>query len=213
MERAAHKLKTYSVFANQNRFPNEYEITTMHALYYPQLGFSIKNDIQAWYDKYQSNSPFQCDDWNQFSDPAQYTYFKYISEKIEKTYLLEGLFEMSRTTRYYGELSSDWIKKLQLLYAPQIYPAHGMQMVASYIGQMAPSSRIVIASSFQGANEISQVSRTEATAAVTHCYDGATYSSGNCTAVWFGRIAIFPAPRFSTASLRCVRVLWVHGPT
>lgn len=157
MERAAHKLKTYSYFAEQNRFPSEYDITTSRSLYYPEMGLSIKNEIQAWYAKNQSQSIFQCADWNEFSDPAQYTYFKYISEKIEKTYLLQGLFQMSRTTRYYGELSADWIKKLQMLYAPQIYPAHAMQMMASYIGQLAPSARIVVASSFQAANEVSRI--------------------------------------------------------
>ena len=157
MERSAHKLKTYSYFANQDWFPTEYEITTSQSIYYPDMSLSIKNGIQEWYSKYQQQSVFTCSNWNEFCDPSQYTYFKYISEKIEKTYLLQGLFEMCRTTRYYGDLSADWIKKLHLLYAPQIYPAHAMQMISSYIGQMAPSARIVITSGFQSANEISRI--------------------------------------------------------
>ena len=157
MESAINKLKTYSYFLNQNRFPNEYEITTSDSLYYPNMGFSVPNAIQDWYLKYQGGSALQCKDWNAFYDPSQYTYFKYVSEKVETTYILQGLFEMSRSTRYYGDLSSDWIEKLRLLYAPQIYPSHGMQMMISYAGHMAPSSRVVVVCGFQAANEISRI--------------------------------------------------------
>jgi toluene monooxygenase system protein E len=39
------------------------------------------------------------------------------------------------------------------------YPGHGLQMLASYVGQMAPSGRIVITAALQAADEMRRVQR------------------------------------------------------
>src|SRR5436309_1164912 len=39
------------------------------------------------------------------------------------------------------------------------YPCHGLQMIASYLGQMSPGGRITIASLFQAGDEIRRVER------------------------------------------------------
>jgi Methane/Phenol/Toluene Hydroxylase len=40
---------------------------------------------------------------------------------------------------------------------PLRFPGHGLQMLAAYIGKMAPSSRITMAASFQAADEMRSV--------------------------------------------------------
>jgi toluene monooxygenase system protein E len=43
--------------------------------------------------------------------------------------------------------------------APLCYPVHALQMIAAYIGQLAPSGRIVVACAFQAADEVRRVQR------------------------------------------------------
>jgi toluene monooxygenase system protein E len=43
--------------------------------------------------------------------------------------------------------------------APFRYPGHGFQMIASYVGQMAPSGRITIAAALQSADEMRRIQR------------------------------------------------------
>ena len=43
--------------------------------------------------------------------------------------------------------------------APLRYPIHGLQMLAAYVGHMAPSGRIVVAAAFQSADEMRRVHR------------------------------------------------------
>jgi hypothetical protein len=42
---------------------------------------------------------------------------------------------------------------------PLRFPGHGLQMLAAYIGKMAPSSGITMAASFQAADEMRRVQR------------------------------------------------------
>jgi toluene monooxygenase system protein E len=42
---------------------------------------------------------------------------------------------------------------------PLRYPVHGFQMIAAYVGQMAPSGRITVASLFQAADEMRRIQR------------------------------------------------------
>jgi hypothetical protein len=48
---------------------------------------------------------------------------------------------------------------LSRVVAPLRYPGHGLQMVAFYIGQMAPSGWIVITAALQAADEMRRVQR------------------------------------------------------
>ena len=44
-------------------------------------------------------------------------------------------------------------------YAPLRYPVHGLQMLAAYVAQMAPASRVTNCAAFQSADELRRVQR------------------------------------------------------
>jgi toluene monooxygenase system protein E len=48
---------------------------------------------------------------------------------------------------------------LDRLFAPLLYPLHGLQMIAAYVGQMAPNGRIAVAALFQCADEMRRIQR------------------------------------------------------
>jgi Methane/Phenol/Toluene Hydroxylase len=62
-----------------------------------------------------------------------------------------------RTT--YRVYTEDWIEFLDRCYAPLRFPAHGLQMLAAYIAQMAPTSRVTNRAAFQAADEIRRLQR------------------------------------------------------
>src|SRR5690606_5767551 len=60
---------------------------------------------------------------------------------------------------YDRQLSKSWLTEFDRFIAPLRYPWHAFQMTAAYIGQMAPGSRVTIASMFQSADEMRRVQR------------------------------------------------------
>ena len=44
-------------------------------------------------------------------------------------------------------------------YSPLRYPVHGLQMLAAYLAQMAPASRITNCAAFQAADEVRRLQR------------------------------------------------------
>src|SRR5262249_10188922 len=66
-------------------------------------------------------------------------------------------FGADRAERLRCQLSPRWLQVLSRVVAPFRYPGHGFQMVASHIGQMAPSGRIVITAALQAADEMRRV--------------------------------------------------------
>ena len=71
---------------------------------------------------------------------------------------VNGLLD-SISDDYDRGLSPQWMAVLDRVLAPFDIPGHGLQMVAAYIGNMAPSSRITIAATFQAADEMRRVQR------------------------------------------------------
>ena len=62
-------------------------------------------------------------------------------------------------TGYYRYLDVDWLRFLDRWYFPLRYPVHGLQMLAAYVAQMAPASRITNCAAFQAADEMRRVQR------------------------------------------------------
>jgi toluene monooxygenase system protein E len=56
-----------------------------------------------------------------------------------------------------GSLSKDWVKTLRTVFTPARYPLHGMQLIAAYVGQIAPSSYITNAACFEAADYVRAV--------------------------------------------------------
>jgi toluene monooxygenase system protein E len=101
--------------------------------------------------------PFQ--GWDDFSDPKETTYSRYVAQAHEREAFVDGLLEIIETTDYDQRLPPPWLHALERLLAPLPYPLHGLQMVAAFIGSSAPSGRVAVASAFQAANHMRLIQR------------------------------------------------------
>jgi hypothetical protein len=150
--------KTYWHLQGARRKPSEYEIGSSRLLYYTERGgFEVNVPLSGWYATYQQGSPFQCGDWEGFRDPRETTYARYAEIQARKETFVAGLLDAVDATGYDRRLSPGWVAVLERVLAPLRYPAHGLQMLAAYVGHMAPGGRIAIAAALQGADEMRRV--------------------------------------------------------
>lgn len=156
--------KTYWHLLQQRRMPTEYEIVTSKLLCYTGEGFTGKRfeldvPLLDWYKRFQQDSALTCTSWENFQDPRETTYTKYTEIQRNKEIFIDGILEEIEASDYDRKLSPQWVHVLSRVVAPLRYPGHGYQMIASYIGQMAPSGRIVITAALQAADEMRRVQR------------------------------------------------------
>lgn len=150
--------RTYWHLESARRVPTEYEITSTKLLYYDAArGFEVTTPVQDWYRKYQVASPLSVSDWASFRDPKETTYTSYVDRQKERETFSEGLFRSIEQSHYDRELAPDWLATLEGVLPVLRYPCHALMMVAAYVGQMAPESRIAIAHLFQCADETRRV--------------------------------------------------------
>ena len=151
--------RTYWHLESLGRKPSDYEIATSRLLYHPERGFEVRASAAGWHERYQRESPLSCSDWDRFSDPRETTYAKYTAMQREKEIFVDGLLREIDETDYDRRLPERWVATLEQTLAPLRYPVHGLQMVASYVGSLAPSGKIAVAALFQAADEIRRVER------------------------------------------------------
>ena len=156
--------KTYWHLLEQRRMPTEYEIVTSKLLCYTGEGFTGKRfeldvPLLDWYKRFQQDSPLTCTSWEKFRDPRETTYTKYTGIQRDKEIFVDSILEEIDLSGYDGQLSPRWLHVLSRVVAPLRYPGHGLQMLASYVGQMAPGGRIVITAALQAADEMRRVQR------------------------------------------------------
>jgi toluene monooxygenase system protein E len=156
--------KTYWHLLPQKRMPTEYEIVTSKLLSYTGEGFTGKRfelDIPLldWYRRFQQESPLTCTSWEKFRDPRETTYTKYTELQRDKEVFVDSVLEQIEQSGYDDQLSPRWLHVLSRVLAPLRYPGHGFQMLAAYVGQMAPSGRIVITAALQAGDEMRRVQR------------------------------------------------------
>ncbi len=152
------KLETYSLLGAREAPPDEYEIVTTRLLYYVGRGFEIDLPIGAFYRAHQEGSPLQVADWERFEDPRRTTYAAYTRlERAREESLDTALAALDPDAD--ARLPVAWRATLGRVLAPLRYPLHGLQMLASYVGQMAPSGRIALCGLFQAADEIHRIER------------------------------------------------------
>jgi toluene monooxygenase system protein E len=152
-------LKTYSHLSGQRRMPSEYEVVTTKLLYYPAKGFEVAVPARAWYERYQQGGRLGCSDWEQFADPRQTTYTSYTALQSRQETQLEGLLHSWETTEHDPVLAGGWRRTFAAMVAPFRFALHGFQMIAAYVGQMAPSGRIAITALLQSADQMRRVHR------------------------------------------------------
>jgi len=156
--------KTYWHLMQQRRMPSEYEIVSSKLVCFTGEGFTGKRfeldvPLKDWYRRFQEESPLVCSSWEKFRDPRETTYTKYTALQRDKEIFVDGILDEIETTGYDAHLPPAWLHILASVFAPFRYPGHGFQMIASYVGQMAPSGRIAIAAAFQSADEMRRIQR------------------------------------------------------
>jgi toluene monooxygenase system protein E len=152
-------LRTYSHLAPLGRPPTEYELVTTRLLPYLEHGFEVRVPLEGWYRQHQAGSRWSTAPWERFHDPRETTYTRYTAlQARQETHADELLLAMERP-EYDAGLSADWLRTLEQVILPLRYPFHGLQMVSSYVAQMAPASRVTIAALFQTADEIRRIQR------------------------------------------------------
>lgn len=162
--RERKRQKTWSLLGDLRRVPSEYEVVT-HKLNYhfrrEPAPFELDTNapLNRWYLTYRENSPFQVDDWEQFRDPYQFTYRRYVQTQNERETYVDGLVDQFERNEHDAKLEQGWVQFLEQFYLPSRFPGHALQMVSLYVGQMAPSSYITVLAHFQAADEVRRIQR------------------------------------------------------
>lgn len=153
--------KTYTRLAAGRRIPTEYELVSTDLHYNHPLRFELSaaNPVVAWYYRYREGSPLQARSWTQFADPRRTTYRGYTELQDSREDVVDGLLREVDDTAYDRQLDNEWVSFLGRWYFPLRFPAHGLQMLASYVAQMAPDSRITNCAAFQAADEVRRLQR------------------------------------------------------
>src|SRR6201982_316401 len=153
--------KTYPRLARGRRVPLEYELISTDLHYNHPMRFELPaaNPVVAWYSRYREGSALQARDWERFSDPRRTTYRAYTVLQDGREDVVDGLLREVDDTGYDRNLDQEWVRFLDRWYSPLRSRVHGLQMLAAYVAQMAPASRITNCAAFQSADELRRVQR------------------------------------------------------
>jgi toluene monooxygenase system protein E len=113
--------------------------------------------MNMWFSTYRDESPLQCEDWDGFRDPDQYTYREYCARQDEKEVVVRELCSEFHDRGHDAAMGKEWVNTLRTLFTPARYPLHGLQLMAAYVGQIAPSSYITNAACFEAADYVRAV--------------------------------------------------------
>lgn len=153
--------KTYTRLVTGRRIPSEYELmsTDLHYNYPRRFELPAGNPVVDWYYRHREGSALQASDWDRFADPRHTTYRSYTQLQDAREDAVDGLLREVDDTGYDARLNDDWVRFLDRWYSPLRFPVHGLQMLAAYVAQMAPSSRITNCAAFQTGDEMRRVQR------------------------------------------------------
>jgi toluene monooxygenase system protein E len=154
-------MKTYSRLQTDRRRPSEYEIVSsdLHYSYPSKFELPDSSPIVRWYLEHREGSRLRVRTWEAFSDPRQTTYRAYTSRQDRQEQVLDALFDEIDETAYDQRLDETWVSFLHQQYLPLRFPLHGLEMLAAYVGQMAPSSRLTNCAAFQAGDELRALQR------------------------------------------------------
>jgi toluene monooxygenase system protein E len=159
VNRPSPPLKTYSHLAGERRVPTEYEIVTTRLLYHPQRGFEVDVPLESWYQRHQRDGRLRCADWERFADPRATTYASYTALQARQESHLDGVLRSWESAEHDPAMLAAWGETFSRVLAPLRFALHGLQMIAAYVGQMAPCGRLTIAALLQSADELRRVHR------------------------------------------------------
>jgi hypothetical protein len=154
----APPLRTWSAFGHLGRKPSEYEIVTHkmnHTLRETPLELSADRHGNRWLMRHRDAIALKVPDWNEFRDPDQLTYRKYVTNQDNSETYIDGVLEE------YAQIGGTAMAPdlLQTCLTPTRYLAHGLQMLSAYLQQLAPSTYIGNCAAFQTADQLRRVQR------------------------------------------------------
>ena len=162
-ERRAAGRKTWSRLGNLGRVPTEYEIVTHEMVHTAkELPLEMGEDTFAnqWMKQYRDDTGLTVHDWERFRDPDAMFYRVYNQQQDKaETFIDEALEQLTGKADADAELSEDCIDLLAKVFAPSRYMVHGLQMASAYIQQLASTSYVANAASFQVADQLRRVER------------------------------------------------------
>jgi len=163
--------RTYSTW-KERRVPTTYDIATHRTNYdigerydgaVPRLAVGNDQALGDWYRQYREGSAIAGeypDDFDSWRDPREMTYEKYNDLMDDRESTIETLYEQAEVLERGTERSDDpWLDFQETAFLPLRYPCHGLQMLASYLTMMAPSSTISTAMTLQATDEIRRQER------------------------------------------------------
>jgi toluene monooxygenase system protein E len=139
--------------------PTAYELVSTGVLYSATHEPEVRTPVAGWYARHAAGNALRCDDWEAFFDPRATTFAKYTEEQRRKETFVSGLLRSLQEPDYEASLSRAWLGEQAAFLSAVRFPCHGLQMSSAYIGQLAPSGRIAMASLFQCADELRRVHR------------------------------------------------------
>lgn len=152
-------LRTYSHLADKGQVPSEYQIVSSRLLYHPERGFETNVPLASWYQRHQREGQLRCADWEAFADPRETTYSKYTRLAAHNEQHLDAVAHSIEGTAHDAKLAPAWSAVIERVLPPLRYVWHGFQMMAAYVGQMAPSGRITLVALFQAGDEMRRIHR------------------------------------------------------
>jgi Methane/Phenol/Alkene Hydroxylase len=159
----ARGLKTWSAFGDLGRRPTEYEILTHNMNHTTgtvplDLGPDVHGNV--WLREHRDSMRLSVADWDSFRDPDAVTYATYVTGQDDQESYVEGLLARFDREGYDQSLSSPALDLLGTALTPSRYLAHGLQMLSTYLHQLAMSSYVGNCAVFQTADQLRRVQLT-----------------------------------------------------
>jgi toluene monooxygenase system protein E len=152
-------LKTYTHLARERRMPSEYELLSSKLLYGdPSRKLEVSVPLERFTRTHRARALAMCSDWERFDDPRKTTYARYVEQQQKQECYVSGLTDAMDAPVYTERLAPTHLERMRYLVALR-FPLHALQMVASYLGHLAPSGKVVIAFALQAADEMRRVQR------------------------------------------------------
>jgi toluene monooxygenase system protein E len=155
----AKALKTYSHLAGARRRPTSYEVVTTRLHHHVERGLDVDAPAAAWFARHQRGSRWRGADWERFADPRETTYSKYTRLQHAKEAYCDRLLVSIDESGYDAALEPEARALLGAALPPLRFAWHGFQMIAAYLGHLAPEGRVTIAALLQGADELRRIQR------------------------------------------------------
>ncbi len=151
------RARTYWHLADLGAKPSRYEIATSRLSYHSTRGFEVNAPVSDWFDRHAARVHLHVADWEVFRDPRETTYERYCEIQHASETLVDGLFRSIEDPSY--TVGRHWEARLAAIVPTLRFPVHALQMVAAYLGQLAPASRISITCALQAGDEMRRIQR------------------------------------------------------